>query len=151
MGEANRRRELGLVRPREPAWTPFERGYGALPEGHDPTRAECWVNSRYQVLKVDFGALWWLSIRRHDKLAIHDWRDFQRIKNELVGLENEGVELYPAESRLVDCANQYHLWVGKLTTLRFPFGFPERVVQDADGDGWRADGSRQRPLADGAL
>jgi len=54
-----------------------------------------------------------LSIRRNDREPIHDWRHFQRIKNELVGPKNEGVELYPAESRVVDTVNQYHLWVFK--------------------------------------
>jgi hypothetical protein len=37
---------------------------------------------------------------------VHDWRDLQRIKNQLVGPECEAVELYPAESRKVDTANQ---------------------------------------------
>lgn len=63
----------------------------------------------------------WLSIKRNDRETIHDWRDLQKIKNMLVGEENEGAELYPAESRLVDSANQYHLWVLKDPTIKFPF------------------------------
>jgi len=50
-----------------------------------------------------------LSIKRLDKHPVRDWRHFQRIKNELIGEENEAVELYPAQSRLVDTTNQYHL------------------------------------------
>ncbi len=52
-----------------------------------------------------------LSIKRNDRGPIHDWRDFQIIKNTFCGDDAEGVEIYPAESRLVDTSNQYHLWV----------------------------------------
>lgn len=66
-----------------------------------------------------------LSIRRQDRQPCRDWRDFQRIKNQLAGPEYEAMEIYPAESRLVDMANQYHLWC-------FPFalgvGFEKRLV-----------------------
>lgn len=73
----------------------------------------------------------WLSIKRNDKEPIHDWRDLQAIKNMLVGPECEGVELFPAESRLVDTANQYHLWVFKNPKVGFHFGFNEgRHVDD---------------------
>ena len=73
-----------------------------------------------------------LSIRNQDRSPRHDWRDFQRIKNQLAGPEWEAMELYPAESRLVDGANQYHLWC-------FPFnigvGFQQRLVmRQAQGD-----------------
>lgn len=61
-----------------------------------------------------------------DGSARHDWRDFQRIKNELVAPEAEAVELFPAESRLVDTANHYHLWV--FPEYRFPFGMQAREV-----------------------
>lgn len=58
-----------------------------------------------------------LSIHDYARSTRHDWRDLQRIKNELVGPEREAVELYPAESRVVDTSNEYHLWV-------FPAGMP---------------------------
>jgi hypothetical protein len=64
-----------------------------------------------------------LSIKRIDRQPIHDWRDLQKIKSMLVGPECEGVELYPAESRVADTANQYHLWVVADPTFRWPFGF----------------------------
>lgn len=72
----------------------------------------------------------WLSIKRIDRESIHDWRDLQEIKNQLVGPECEFVELYPAESRKTDTANQYHLWGTDSTTLRLPFGFNQRMVTD---------------------
>lgn len=73
----------------------------------------------------------WLSIKRHDKEPCNDWRDFQFIKNQLVGPECEAVQMYPAESRLVDASNQYHLLCLKDKALRFPFGFNEgRVISE---------------------
>lgn len=67
-----------------------------------------------------------LSIKRKDGNQTRSWTDLQKIKNALVGLETEGVELFPAESRKVDFANQYHLWVIKDTNYRFPLGFIEK-------------------------
>lgn len=96
-------------------------------------------NSRYQVIKREVGATndrphqyAWLSIKRLDREPIHDWRDLQEIKNELVGPECEGIELYPAESRRVDSANQYHLFVILDPKIRLPFGFKERLVEGTD-------------------
>ena len=92
-----------------------------------------WRNDVYTVMlrKVrpqdPFGEILWLSIKRNDREVAHDWRDMQRIKTELVGAEFEAVELYPAESRHVDTANQYHLWVFA-SGYKLPFGFTERVV-----------------------
>lgn len=45
-----------------------------------------------------------------DGTARHDWREFQQLKNQLAGEEWEGLELYPAESRLRDVGNAYLLW-----------------------------------------
>ncbi len=79
--------------------------------------------------------VWHLSIKRLDKESIHDWRDLQTIKNMLVGEQYEAIELYPAESRLVDSANQYHLWafvklIGRDEIPTLPIGFPNRYVTD---------------------
>lgn len=103
-----------------------------------------WVNAIYQVnIRTADVADGWpemihLSIKRRDKRPVgHErFRDFQRIKNELVGPEHEGVEVYPAESRLADSANQYHIWVLKDGTTRFPFGFNSgRLVIGHSGGG----------------
>jgi hypothetical protein len=87
--------------------------------------------------------MWHLSLKRRDREPIdHDrWRILQQIKNTLVGEENEAVEMYPAESRLVDTANQYHLWVFADPNERWPFGFTERYVTSTESHG-----SKQRPL-----
>jgi len=67
--------------------------------------------------------VWHLSIRRQDREAIHDWRHFQEIKNQICGNEREGLELYPAESRLLDAANQYHLYVIMQDGAQVPVGY----------------------------
>jgi len=87
----------------------------------------------------------YLSIKRRDKapIGVEHFRDFQRIKNELVGPENEAIELYPKESRLVDIANQYHLFVLASPAHRYPFGFGERMVS-----GVSAGGAVQMPFDD---
>lgn len=61
--------------------------------------------------KKDLPAIVHLSIKRKDCSKVRSWFDLQSIKNTLVGPESEGVELFPAESRKVDSADQYHLWV----------------------------------------
>jgi hypothetical protein len=65
-----------------------------------------------------------LSIRDHGRTARHDWREFQRIKNDLVGDEREALEIYPRNSRIVDTSNQFHLWV-------MPAGFDIPLGWDA--------------------
>lgn len=84
-----------------------------------------------------------LSIKRLDRDTIHDWRDLQRIKNELIGAEHEAVELYSAESRLVDTTNQYHLWVLSDPKAAFPFGWTSRLVSDKASVGMARQRSRQ--------
>lgn len=72
-----------------------------------------------------------ISLTATDESARHDWRDFQSIKNALVGEEWEAVELYPAESRLRDPSNRFYLWCAPLGV--FVFGLPEgRLVMNAD-------------------
>ena len=104
---------------------------------------EYWINDKYQVCKRVEGEYTHLNIRRRDGAPIlRDWRHFQAIKNQLVGAEAEAVELYPAESRLVDTSNKYHLYClqpGK----RFPFGFTKRDVLNNPGN---SPGTTQRAL-----
>jgi hypothetical protein len=102
-------------------------------------RQRQFLNDRYQVAVTSIGDAFsigcevlHLSIKRRDKEPMHDWRDLQQIKNMLVGPECEGMELYPAESRLVDGANQYHLFVFAKPGMRFPLGFQERLVSGPD-------------------
>jgi hypothetical protein len=98
-----------------------------------------WMNDLWQVIERDVpvedwpgGMVTWLSIRRLDRSADHDWRALQRIKNQLCGPHREGIEVYPDEDRLVDTSNQYHLFV-LAEGFHLPFGFAQRRVVDADG------------------
>jgi len=103
-------------------------------------RQSVYMNDLYQVnaqvVAMPFGAvagdMMWLSIKRRDKAPVHDWRDLQTVKNLIVGPEHEGFEVYPAESRLVDTANQYHLWVFLDPKVRLPVGFREREIMGAE-------------------
>jgi len=82
-----------------------------------------------------------LSIKRNDRESVHDWRDLQIIKNTFCGDDAEGVEIYPAESRLVDTSNQYHLWVFPPGTP-LPLGFNDgRLVTAA-----KFGSAKQRPF-----
>jgi hypothetical protein len=63
-----------------------------------------------------------LSISSADETARHDWREFQQLKNYLVGPEWEAAELYPAESQLKDPSNRFYLWCFRKGT--FTFGLP---------------------------
>ena len=98
---------------------------------------ETWMNGQYVVIKKDFPtksgdvSYTHLSIRRVDRKACRDWRDFQAIKNQLCGPEREAVELYPAESRVVDTANQFHLWVMP-EGVRLQIGWAVRSVSGPD-------------------
>lgn len=85
-----------------------------------------------------------LSIKRLDREVIHDWRDIQEIKNMLVGPENEGIEIYPAESRLVDCANQYHCWVFVDPTVRILVGWKTRMVMTPEEAAFAGGKQRER-------
>jgi hypothetical protein len=107
-------------------WTPFRQVGGVVVDA-DGTTGSLWENSRYQVILREhpagpLGPYVHLTIRNADGSSRREWRDFQRIKNELVGPETEGVELYPAQGRVVDTANHYHLWV--LREQRLPFDLP---------------------------
>lgn len=108
---------------------------------------EIWINDKYQVhVRRDANdsgiAMVHLSIKAINREPVRDWRAFQRIKNQLVGPECEAVELFPAESRLIDGANQYHLWAIADPTWRFPIGWNSgrRVTSESGG------GTKQRPL-----
>lgn len=95
-------------------------------------KPEVWTNDRYTVnvrrQQGNLGELIHMSIHDHDRSSRHDWRDLQRIKNDIMGPEGEAIEIYPAESRLVDTANEWHLW--GIVGMAWPFGYQERLVSE---------------------
>ena len=70
-----------------------------------------WENNLYVVNKyVDsLGEVGRISLYRKDNKTVRDWRHLQRIKNEIAGGESWFAEIYPAQSKLVDLGNTYHL------------------------------------------
>jgi hypothetical protein len=68
------------------------------------------------------GWTWLCIVPKASGSYARPWQDFQRIKTEIVGPEREAVELYPAESRLIDTSNAWHLWCPPAGT-EWPFGW----------------------------
>ena len=114
---------------------------------NESKKQEIWINDKYQVnilrgkdcdqyvhMEEYKGRCDYLSIKTLEKEPIHDWRDLQQIKNELCGEDREALEIYPSEHRLVDTANQYHLWVIP-KDAQIPFGFTHREVHTEEQDG----------------
>lgn len=87
--------------------------------------AGIYENGCYQVLETRHDCppnMVHLAVSRVDNEPIRSWSDMQEIKNQICGPECEGVELFPARSRLIDLSNSYHLWVLTNTEECFPFG-----------------------------
>ena len=78
-------------------------------------RYESYLNNRYSVQisdeATDWGLVVHLWIQRHDGDMVRSWADMQRIKNELVGQNRVGVEVFPPVEELIDQANIAHIWV----------------------------------------
>lgn len=104
-----------------------------------------WMNDDYVVIHTKLvNKVEHLSIRRRDRKPCRDWRDFQQMKTQLCGAEREGVEVYPAESRVIDTANQFHIWVLP-EGMSMPVGYfwGRHVTDDL-----KIPGAVQRPLKD---
>jgi len=76
---------------------------------------ETWGNDRYTVnvhfLDGDRDGFVEVGVHNHNRTPHVPWRHLQQIKNEVVGADREAVQLFPAEDRLVDTANEYWLYV----------------------------------------
>jgi len=66
-----------------------------------------------------------ISFRNMENSTEIPWKHKQQIKNDICGSEREAIELFPAMSRIVDTANQYHLWVYPEGYI-IPTGFPKK-------------------------
>jgi hypothetical protein len=106
------------------------------------TSLQAFTNDLYFIRVERRDAFFQVNIQRHDGQPCREWRHLQQIKNELFGPKHEAVELYPAEDRLVDISNEYHLWVHADPSYRFPIGFQNgRRVQDQPADSAGAPGA----------
>ena len=121
----------------DPPWSKWETIHvGQWPE-HLPRPDAMIRNNIYQVTFYEVNGatieegedavrLLQICIKRVDRAPRHDWRDFQRIKNELVGPEFDCAELYPNPERLVDTSNMFILYAVP-HGFTFP-GYPRRMV-----------------------
>lgn len=113
-----------------------------------PEHETFWGNGHYLVHRREFhgedGEVvgLHLSMRTVENDTRHDWREMQQVKNELAGELWEAVELYPSVKRLVDMANQFHLWC---FPHELPIGFPAGAV--ASTEEAAATGATQRAFA----
>jgi len=131
-----------------PKLQPFKLGTGP---GTEDGTAAWYYNGKYQVtvrkeLDHTGAPVVCLSVRREDRKPIADWRDMQWVKNQLLGPEEEMMQVFPAESRLVDTSNQYWFWC--YPGRRLPVGFTERLVSQTMQVRATPDGafSKQRPF-----
>lgn len=123
-----RRASASISRKPSAAWDAWERRAFAADElrGTAMEHMRCaYVNAIYSVQVYecdvpDFGAVTHLAIRRHDGAMSRSWSHLQRIKNELVGADRLGVEVFPPAGDLVDQADMQHLWV---LPVGFEFAF----------------------------
>ncbi len=76
---------------------------------------ETWGNDRYTVsvrfLNGDRDGFVEIGVHNHKRTPHVPWRHLQQIKNEVLGPDREAVQLFPAEDRLVDTANEFWLYV----------------------------------------
>jgi hypothetical protein len=108
--------------------------------GDSPSGDQLWGNRQLSATRREHpdGYLI-LSYHWRDRAPIRDWRVGQRVKNEMAGTDWEGVELYPAEARLMDEANEYWLFAFPPTHPAHAsfgsIGHSERtVLTQAEGD-----------------
>ncbi len=77
--------------------------------------AELWGSSQYTVtvhyLDDNRDGFVEVGIHNYRRTTHVPWRHVQQIKNEVFGPDREAVQLFPAEDRLVDAANEYWIYV----------------------------------------
>ncbi len=114
-------------------WSPWEDVSNELERmrtraGKDPKSfIGAWKNNHFVIQlyrqSTAVGDARLMMIRRNDEQPGVSWAMKQRIKNELLGPEVVAIEVFPAESELVDDAHMYHLW-----TLPDGFSLPFRLT-----------------------
>ena len=114
MGKASRIKRQRLRDPRDSGESDFWETLTKL--NPDRMRQDCpgdeiWENSVYLAMAtVRQGHVKFIQVQRQDGKAVRDWRDMQRIKNQIAGEEIDAYELYPPESELADSGNTYWIW-----------------------------------------
>jgi hypothetical protein len=89
------------------------------------TCSNVWKCRRFTVLEYVVSSAWGTMTHLHVRVANRGraptWIELQRVKNELVGESRVAVEVFPAETQLVDQADAYHVWVLP-DDFELPFG-----------------------------
>lgn len=116
---------------------------------------EVWGNDRYTVtvryLDDDRDGPVEVGIHNNRRTIHIPWRHLQQIKNEVLGPEREAIQAHPAESRLVDTANEFWLWAyptgtGPCWPNGTPVGFTgDRVIDYEHVGPARPGHARQSP------
>lgn len=83
---------------------------------------------------TEWGEITHLWVQRHDEGTGVTWSDLQRIKDEIVGSERVGLQVYPPQSELIDQANMYHVWVLP-EGFALPFGLQVALQTTGKGKG----------------
>ena len=114
-----------------------------------PEMDRCWIRKEdgvcvsSRLLHTDWGNVEHVTItRKSDSFKVtadgskgFSWAEKQEIKNELFGVRRTAIEVFPAEDRLVDTADVYHLWVFD-KKFRLPFGIHPKEYQKAVNRGY---------------
>lgn len=81
-------------------------------------------NGFYSVMlrPLDEDRAWHVMVSTLEDAPSRDWRDLQRIKNELFGPNDIAIEIFPREQDVIDEANMTHLWV-------VPFDLADRIEE----------------------
>lgn len=129
------------------------RDAGIDPDTQEPLLAVA-INDTYQVVVTRAASgLRHLSIHRHDRKAMRDWRHLQQIKSEVLGPASFAVEMFPPDDLVFDTSNEYHLWELPPDTLdTYVVPDAKRVYDAADVNAARVRGeskARQRPMQPG--
>ncbi len=109
-----------------------------------PEMDRCWIRKEdgvcvcSRLIRTDIGKVEHVTITRKSKGGKpltggggdFTWAEKQEIKNELFGTKRAAVEVFPAEDRLVDAADVYHLWVFE-KGFQLPFGIHPKEYQKA--------------------
>ena len=100
----------------------------------------CWIRKEdgvcvsSRLLRTDWGKVEHVTITRRkisaDGSGDFTWSEKQQIKDELFGKNRVAIEVYPAQDKLVDVADVYHLWVFD-KNFKLPFGIHPKEYKQA--------------------
>lgn len=107
-----------------------------------PQMDRCWesddgIQAMSRILFTEWGKVEHVAINRtgkehflsSDGSAGFSWAEKQSIKNELFGEDRIALEVFPAETHLVDVTDTYHLWILP-KGFKMPFGIhPTKDIQ----------------------